>query len=317
MYIAKKKATLALIAFMAITSQLIAGEDDAAKKAEATRKAANPICAIYAVPIEYDHYKNVGPFDGTMDAITLKPVIPIKINDDWNFVSRTIIPYVWQDGIIPTEVNFKGITLDAKKQLGYEYAGKNNGFWDIQESVFITPSRAMYGFLWGVGAIFGFPGSKEIAGITNKYTAGPTAAVVREDSIFTYGVLTNHTWSYAGRDKDYAKSGSDHALAGYPDLPSTGINLEVEAEDVSKTFIQPFLCLRFPTYTGISLTSESTYNWKTEKWSVPVVGLITQIIKIGPQIMQLKVGGHYWLTDNENDPDGWGFRAGVTLLYLK
>ena len=74
-----------------------------------------------------------------MDAITLKPVIPIAINENWNIVSRTIIPYVWQDGIVPEKVTMSGIKLDTKDQLGYKYAGKNHGFWDIQESVFITP----------------------------------------------------------------------------------------------------------------------------------------------------------------------------------
>jgi hypothetical protein len=33
--------------------------------------------------------------------------------------------------------------------------------------------------------------------------------------------------------------------------------------------------------------------------------------------MQLKLGGHYWLTEKEDDPDGWGYRAAVTMLYLK
>jgi len=316
MSIRKYKITLLLVLMLAAVLPAFAQEDEASKKADAAKKAANPICAMFAVPIEYDHYQKVGPYDGTMDAITLKPVIPVAINEDWNIVSRTIIPYVWQDGIVPDMNKTVGpLTVNTKDDLGYKYAGKNHGFWDIQESMFITPSKAMNGFLWGVGGVFGFPGEKQIAGITGKYTAGPTAAVVREDSIFTYGFLTSHSWSYAGRDKDYGKSGSANALAGI--VSPTGINLEVEAEDVNKTYIQPFLTLRTKTYTGLSLTSESTYNWKTEKWSVPVIGLLTQVVKIGPQIMQLKVGGHYWLTDNENDPDEWGYRAAVTLLYLK
>lgn len=96
-----------------------------------------------------------------------------------------------------------------------------------------------------------------------------------------------------------------------------GKDLTIEADDVNKTYIQPFLTLRTKTYTGLSLTSESTYNWKSQKWSVPVVGLLTQVVKVGPQILQLKLGGHYWLTEKEEDPDGWGYRASVTLLYLK
>lgn len=316
MSIRKYKISALLVLMIASVIPVFAQEDASSSKADAAKKAANPICAIYAVPIEYDHYEKVGPYDGTMDAVTFKPVVPIAINEEWNLVSRTIIPYVWQDGIVPDMNKQIGpLTVNTKDDLGYKYAGKNNGFWDIQESVFITPSKPMYGFLWGLGGAFGFPGERQIAGITGKYTAGPTAAVVREDSIFTYGFLTNHQWSYAGRDKQYGKSGSEHALAGVVSVD--GLDLTVEAEDVNKTYIQPFLTLRTKTYTGLSLTSESTYDWKSKKWSVPVVGLLTQVVKVGPQILQLKVGGHYWLTEKEDDPDGWGYRAAVTLLYLK
>lgn len=148
MSIRKYKITSLLVLMLAAVLPAFAQEDAASSKADAAKKAANPICAIYAVPIEYDHYEKVGPYDGTMDAVTLKPVLPISINEDWVFVSRTIVPYVWQDGIVPDMDKVVGIHPTAgpiikntKDDLGYKYAGKNHGFWDIQESAFITPAK--------------------------------------------------------------------------------------------------------------------------------------------------------------------------------
>lgn len=86
MSIRKYKITLLLVLMLAAVLPAFAQEDEASKKADAAKKAANPICAMFAVPIEYDHYQKVGPYDGTMDAITLKPVIPVAINEDWNIV---------------------------------------------------------------------------------------------------------------------------------------------------------------------------------------------------------------------------------------
>jgi hypothetical protein len=101
MSIRKYKISAMLVLMIAAVMPVLAQEDAASSKADAAKKAANPICAIYAVPIEYDHYEKVGTYDGTMDAVTLKPVVPIAINENWNLVSRTILPYIWQDGIIP------------------------------------------------------------------------------------------------------------------------------------------------------------------------------------------------------------------------
>lgn len=316
MTIRKSVIASLFVYLLIVVSPGFSQESDTSSNGDVAKKLANPVCAIIAVPIEYERYRNdVGVYNGNMDIAVIKPVVPFKLNDDWAIISRTIVPYVWQDEVVPSKVTKFGMTLDTKNQLGYEYAGKNNGFWDIQEQLFVSPSKKYYGFLWGLGTVLGFPGSKNIAGSNHKYTAGPSGAIVREDGICTYGFLLDHQWSYAGEKKDYAVSGSEHALAGYPGLPADGLDLSVEAEDVSKTFVQPFFTLRFPTYTGLSFTSESTYDWKSEKWSVPLIGIVSQIVKIGPQILQFKLGAVYWYKYTDETPNGWGVRAGVTLLY--
>jgi len=147
-----------LVLMLAVVLPVFAQEEAASTKADAAKKAANPICAMFAVPIEYDHYEKVGPYDGTMDVVTLKPVIPIAINENWNLVSRTIVPYVWQDGIVPEKATMSGIELDTKEQLGYKYAGKKSWFLGYSGVCFYNSFKSYVWFSLGDWRCFRIPG---------------------------------------------------------------------------------------------------------------------------------------------------------------
>jgi hypothetical protein len=62
---------------------------------------------------------------------------------------------------------------------------------------------------------------------------------------------------------------------------------------------------------------ESTYYWENEAWSVPVIGHVSQLFKIGPQILQFTVGAKYWAESPDNGPQYWGFQAQLTFLFPK
>ena len=85
----------------------------------------------------------------------------------------------------------------------------------------------------------------------------------------------------------------------------------------SATFLQPFLAYTTPKATTFTLDTESTYNWKTEEWSVPINFVISQVVKIGKQPVQLGLGARYWVETPDTGPDGWGLRAQLTLLFPK
>lgn len=82
------------------------------------------------------------------------------------------------------------------------------------------------------------------------------------------GILANHVWSVAGDNN---------------------------RQDINATFLQPFLAFTTKTYTSFSVNTESTYDWTTEQWSVPLNFAVTQLFKIGPQIMSLPLGARYWI----------------------
>ena len=71
------------------------------------------------------------------------------------------------------------------------------------------------------------------------------------------------------------------------------------------------------TKTSIGVNTESTYDWNSKDWSVPVNAQVAQLFKIGPQILQLAVAGRYWATSPDNGPEGWGVRVQLTFVFPK
>jgi hypothetical protein len=102
--------------------------------------------------------------------------------------------------------------------------------------------------------------------------------------------LTNHIWSFAGDD---------------------------DRSDVSATFVQPFISYITKTKTTFGLNTESTYDWENKEWSVPINASVSQLLKIGPQIIQVGVGARYWADSPDGGPEDWGGRFTLTFLFPK
>ena len=120
--------------------------------------------------------------------------------------------------------------------------------------------------------------------------AGITGVALKQAKGWTVGMLANHVWSI-GKGDQYGES--------------------------SNTFLQPFLSYTTPKATSFGINTESTYNWETEEWSVPINLTVSQIIKVGGKPVQLTGGARYWADTPEGGPDGWGARLAVTYLFPK
>jgi hypothetical protein len=246
--------------------------DEAAEQAELAKKTLNPVADLISLPLQFNYDSDIGPTDdGKKTVVNVQPVIPISINPDWNLISRTILPIIDQEDILPGG------------------AADESGIGDILQSLFVSPKEpTSRGWIWGAGPVILIPtASDEILG-GEKWGLGPTAVVLKQEHGFTYGALTNHVWSVAGDD---------------------------DRSNISSTFIQPFLAYTTKTFTSLTLNTESTYNWKTEEWSVPIHGLVSQILKIGPQPISLQAGVRYWAESPEGGPEGLGYRVALTFLF--
>ena len=169
--------------------------------------------------------------------------------------------------------------------------GSQFGLGDTTQSLFLSPKKpGPGGLIWGIGPAFLWPTATDEELGSGKWGAGPTGVALVQNGPWTYGVLANHIWSFAN--------------AGDDDRP-----------DVSQTFVQPFAAYTTASAWTYTLNSESTYNWKTHDWSIPINALVTKTTKVGKLPVQLGLGARYWVELPETGPDGWGARAVVTFLF--
>lgn len=172
---------LAMLWGTAGNAQDAASETDAENLA---RQLSNPVASLISVPMQSNYDCGIGPAeDGCRFTLNLQPVVPFSIAEDWNLVSRTIMPIVYQDDIFPG-------------------AGDQLGLGDTVQSLFFSPKApsSFGGLLWGAGPVLLIPTATDSLLGSEKFGIGPTAVVLKQSGRWTYGVLGNHIWSVAGDD---------------------------------------------------------------------------------------------------------------------
>jgi hypothetical protein len=237
---------------------------------ELAKQLSNPIASLISVPLQNNFDFGAGvDGDGFAYTLNVQPVIPISISDDWNMISRTILPIAYRSYLPPPD-------------------GDTFGLGDITQSLFFSPTATgPAGLTWGVGPAFLIPTATDDFLGTGKFGIGPTAVALVQPDPWTVGVLANHIWSVAGED---------------------------DREDVNQTFLQPFVAYSLGHGTTITLNTESTYDWEADQWTVPINLGVSQVFKIGDQVLSAQVGGKWYAEAPEGGPE-WGIRTTLTFLF--
>ena len=66
---------------------------------ELAKLAQNPVGNLISVPFQYNAQPELRPEKGTQSILNIQPVIPISVNNDWNIITRTILPVLWQPSL--------------------------------------------------------------------------------------------------------------------------------------------------------------------------------------------------------------------------
>lgn len=235
---------------------------------ELAKQLANPIANLISLPFQYNIDFGIGPNDAARQTLNIQPVIPFELSEHWNLITRTILP------VIDAEAPAPGI--DDEFGLG-----------DTVQSFFLSPKRPVNGWIVGAGPAFLWPTATDSLLGTEQWAAGPTIVGLQQNGPWTYGVLANHLWSYAGDDS---------------------------RDEVNATFINPFCSYITPTMTTFTVSPELTYDWGNRQLLAPVNLIVSQLFKIGDQPISFALGGRYYFEGPDGGPE-WGIRASLVFLF--
>lgn len=179
MVVIDRAMRIALLIGAAALATAAHAQDAPGSAAALALKLANPVAALISVPLQFNYDADIGPArDGERFTLNIQPVIPLKLNADWNLVSRTILPVISQNNIFPG-------------------AGSQFGLGDTVQSLFLTPAKAGV-LVWGAGGVLLVPTATDSLLGGGKWGVGPTGVVLKQMGPWTVGGLVNHIWSFAG-----------------------------------------------------------------------------------------------------------------------
>jgi hypothetical protein len=138
----------------------------------------NPVANLISVPIQ-NNFDFGGGFEGKglTYSLVAQPVLPIRLNSQWNLIARTIIPFADLNNVLPT---------------------RQTGLGDIVQQFFLSPSQpTSSGIVWGAGPVFSYPTATNHFTGSGQWGAGPSGVVVRLAGDWTNFLLVSHLWGIA------------------------------------------------------------------------------------------------------------------------
>lgn len=141
---------------------------------ELARAAQNPIASMVNVPIQSNIDFDWGPDGDTFSVTNVQPVIPFRLNEDWNLITRTILPIVSQPGVLPGQ-------------------SRKTGTGDTLFTGFFAPVDAGE-VIWGVGPMLQLPTTSDDRLGKDEWGAGASVVVLTMPGRWVVGGLVSNLW---------------------------------------------------------------------------------------------------------------------------
>jgi hypothetical protein len=240
------------------------------------KKLQNPIGDLISVPFQSNTNFGFGPHGGTQEILNIQPVIPFHVGDNWNIITRTILPLVWMPSLQPAQsVPF--------------------GTAPITFSAFLSPRNPTNGWLWGVGPVVQIPIASDPVLGSSVWGLGATGVLVYMHGPWVAGVLVNNVWSLGG----------EPARAG---RPSTQYNNFLAQPFVNYNLKAGWYVGTSPIITANWLASSG------DMWTVPIGANVGRVIKLGKLPVNLSVGAYGNVVHPQFGPN-WQLRSQVTFIF--
>jgi hypothetical protein len=136
----------------------------------------NPLASLISVPIQNNFDYGLGQNDrGFRYTLVAQPVLPFKLSNDWNLITRTVIPYAHIERVFPNH---------------------ESGLGDTLQSLWLSPARPTdWGLTWGVGPAILYPTATNSFTGGRQWAAGPTGVAVVTRGPWIGLLLANQIWT--------------------------------------------------------------------------------------------------------------------------
>jgi hypothetical protein len=171
------KVYVLFLTILIFTTCIAYGQD--ASNSDLAKQAQNPVANLISLPLQNNTNFSIGPEDETQNILNIQPVWPVSINDNWNLITRTILPVVSQPNIL----------------TGGE--GRINGLGDTTFTGFFSPKDSGR-LIWGAGPVFLIPTATDDALGSDKWGAGASVVLLTMPGKWVVGSLFSNVWSFAG-----------------------------------------------------------------------------------------------------------------------
>lgn len=170
--------------FFAAFSMAAAGQEQSSE-GELAKKTQNPVAELISVPLQNNFIFDAGFRHNKMIYVqNVQPVIPFNLSEEWNLITRTIMPIINQPNLSPS---FGGL---APSTTG-------TGFGDFNPTFFLSPTKPGQ-LIWGLGPTFTLPTATDRDLGAGKWSMGPAVVALTMHGPWVYGALANNQWSVGG-----------------------------------------------------------------------------------------------------------------------
>lgn len=261
----RKLALIVLaVAVLLLPAPAIMAQESAGGDVEALSKAAaNPLADLISLPFQNNSNFGYGPYDRTINVLNIQPVMPFA---DGRIIARAIMPIVW----LP--------------DLAAESGMHSSGLGDILLTAFYTPPPGQGGIL-GFGAALEMPTGGSERG-SQKWSLGPSLVALAQPGNWTFGVLANNIWSFAGN---------------------------ADRGDVNKGLINLFLVYQLGNGWYVNSAPIITVDWTApsgQQWQVPLGAGFGKMSMLGKLPVNAQAGAYAYVVSPDVGPD-WQLRVQV------
>jgi len=248
------------------------------------KQAQNPIANLISLPFQNNTNFGLGPDDEVQNVLNIQPVIPVTLNENWNVITRTIVPILSQPNFYTNG------------------EGRVTGLGDITFSAFFSPAESAK-LTWGVGPIFLLPTATDgpLGGVSedggeslgsDKWGAGLTVVGLTMPGNWVIGSLFSNVWSFAGSGEN----------------------------DINLFTWQYFINYNLPKGWYLTSAPIINANWEADsddRWTIPFGGGAGRVFSIGKQPVNTQLSAYFPIEIPGNDDGVWQLRFQIQFLFPK